>query len=224
VTHPRTIHLRRPATLAVQQGVYVPQTLAGASLSPNAPGLLDQIEQRWTDLLRSNPAYFDGRLYHVLGVHRNGHGGAVLHVIDCAYRFLAVQNDQFDLGVRALGIKGVIERDGTFLMGRRAGHVAMYQNLWEFAPAGGMEPGKSPTQILREELAEETGLSMLGEPVALAVLFDPVLKCWELVYRLQVQSGEPTPRTNEYSQLIWRPRHDLPHDLSPVARQIAAII
>lgn len=211
----RTIRLRRPATLSVQDGVFLPPS-----------HLLAEVDRRWVDLCRANPAYFDGRLYHVLGVHRNGHGGAVLHVLDCAYRFLAVQTDDFDLGVRALGVKGIVERDGRYLLGRRAPNVAAYQNLWEFAPAGGVEPGKSPSRIIREELLEETGLRSDREPVPVAVLHDPILHCWELVFRLHATDDPPAPRTSEYSALEWRPLDDLPpaSEFSPVARQIADLL
>src|SRR5687767_9409352 len=103
---PRSIHLRRPAVLSIQEGVFVP---------PGSPELMNEIERRWSALCSSNPAYYDGRLYHVVGAHRNGHGGATLHVIDCAYRYFAVQDDQFDTGVRPLGLKGLVMRGGRYL-------------------------------------------------------------------------------------------------------------
>lgn len=209
----RTIRLRRPATLSVQEGVF---------LSPNH--LLPEVEHRWEALCRSNAAYFDGRLYHVLGVNRNGHGGAVLHVIDSAYRFFAVQDVQFDVGMRALGLKGITMQDNRVLMGRRSMSVAAYRGLWEFAPAGSAEPGKPPGELIQEELLEETGLQSLHEPTPIAVLFDPVLRCWELVYRLHTDDDSPKPRTAEYTQLEWRELGDLPADLSPIARQIAPLL
>ena len=212
---PRTIHLRRPATLSVQAGVFVPT---------GAPGILDEIDRCWNNLCESNPAYFDGRLYHVLGVHRNGHGGCVLHVIDCAYRFLAVQNDGRELGVRGLGIKGVTERDGQYLLGRRSMNVSAYRGLWEFAPAGGVEPGREPAETIRHEMLEETGLRCEGEPVPIAVLFDPVLKCWELVFRVSACGDDLSTKSGEYSQLEWRSGEALPAELSPVARQIAELL
>ena len=206
MTEPRTVHLRRPATLSVQGGVFVPQ---------GAPGFLDEIDRRWRALCESNPAYFDGRLYHVLGVHRNGHGGCTLHVMDCAYRFLAVQNEGLDLGVRGLGIKGVTQRDGLYLMGQRSNTVSAYRGLWEFAPAGGVEPGIDPAL---------TGFQSAVEPIPIAVMFDSVLKCWELVFRIFAGIDAPAPRTAEYSHLEWRSFDDLPAELSPIARQIAALL
>jgi 8-oxo-dGTP pyrophosphatase MutT (NUDIX family) len=162
-------------------------------------------------------------------VHRNGHGGAVLHVIDCAYRFFAVQaaadqNERFDLGVRPLGVKGVIERDGRFLMGRRSRHVAMYANTWEFAPSGSVDFGQQPQDVIVHELNEETGLQPAREPVAIAVLFDPILKCWEIVYRVVIVKDAQPRVTNEYPDVQWFERAALPAEMSPVARQIAELL
>lgn len=214
---PRTIRLRRPAVLSVAEGIFVP---------PCATGLMDEVDRRWARLQQANPAYFDGRLYHVLGVHRNGHGGCTLHVIDCAYRFFAVQDDSFDLGVRPLGLKGLVERDGQLLMGLRSTRVATYHNKWEFAPAGGAESGRDPAEVIQQELREETGLESLREPTSIAILFDPVLRCWELVYRLYANADAPRPRTGEYTQLAWFSPDALPpkDDLSPVAQQIADML
>lgn len=244
------------------------------------PSLADEIERRWNSLRAKNPNYFDGRLYHVLGVHRNGHGGATLHVMECAYRYHAVQTPDFDLGQRALGVKGVTMLNPSpspakgegrgegvpppsqgmgkgvaephilpafrstdplatspapssptspiYLLGLRSPHVAAYQNLWEFAPAGGVEPGKDPAAIVRQELLEETGYEPAGDPIPIAVMFDDVLNCWEIVYRMTLTASAtdpaPTPHTREYSQLAWHTLDDLPSPLSPIAQQIAIML
>lgn len=181
----------------------------------------DEIEHRWTALRQRNPSYYDGRLYHVLGVHRNGHGGAALHVIDCAYRYFAVQDDSFDLGVRALGVKGLVARGDHYLFGHRSNAVGSYGDMWEFAPSGSVEPPKSPNEIIQQELVEETGLTPAREPIHRAMMFDPVLRCWEIVLDVAVERGEPQPRSHEYTELVWRPIGELPSPLSPIARQIA---
>jgi 8-oxo-dGTP pyrophosphatase MutT (NUDIX family) len=212
---PRTIRLRRPATLSIQEGVFVPDV---------SPAVLREAERRWSDLCAGNSAYLDGRLYHVLGVHRNGHGGCVLHVIDCAYRFFGVQASGIELGVRGLGVKGVVAREDRYLMGLRSARVAAYKNMWEFAPGGSMEPGKSPLQLIQQELLEETGLQSDREPTSLAVIFDPVLQCWELLFQLTADCGEPKARLTEYQQLAWHQSNALPTNLSPIARQIAAFL
>jgi 8-oxo-dGTP pyrophosphatase MutT (NUDIX family) len=221
----RTIHLRRPATLSVHEGVFVPSPPDGF----DHRCLLDEIDRRWNALRHANPEYFDGRLWHVIGVHRNGHGGAVLHVVDCAYRFFAVQataadSDRFDLGVRPLGVKGVLERNGKFLLGLRSPQVAMYKDMWEFAPSGSVDVGRQPHEVIAHELHEETGVRPFREPTAIAVLFDPVLKCWEIVYRLTIADDASPAVSHEYPQVGWFERDSLPANLSPIACQIAALL
>lgn len=186
--------------------------------------MLAEVDDRWETLCRSNSAYFDGRVLHVLGVHRNGHGGAVMHVMDCAYRFLAVQETTFDLGVRALGVKGITTHGDRLLMGRRSPAVAFYRNLWEFAPGGSVSPGDDPADLVTRELKEETGLVPAREPVAAAVIFDPVLRCWEIVFRLESKGDSCTMNTAEYTMLEWRAKDNVPEDLSPIARQMTALL
>jgi len=212
---PRCIRLRRPATLSVMDEPHVPDA---------PPEKLAEVDRRWEALRRANPHYYDGRLYHVLGVHRNGYGGAVAHVADCAYRYYAVQDEDFDLGVRPLGTKGIIERDGRYLLGRRSVSVGAYQGQWEFAPAGVVEPGRSPVEVILAELTEETGLTAAREPTPIAILFDSVLRCWEIIFRIGVAEPEGEPTTDEYDELRWCAVDGLPAALTPVARQVVALL
>lgn len=204
----RIIRLRRPPRLSRVDGPFVPDA---------PPDALAEVDDRWSALCAANPQYHDGRLCHVIGVHRNGHGGAVLHVVDCAYRYHAVQDAGFDLGVRPLGVKGITERGGRILLGRRSEDVAAYRGLWEFAPGGVVEPGEAPEVTVVRELREETGLDVRGEPVCLAAVYDDVLRTWELVYGLEAGTvvGEAT---GEYTELAWCARGNWPGGLSPVAQ------
>jgi len=216
---PRTILLRRPAVLSVMEGVFVP-----ASSSPGPGDVLDEIERRWARRCAEIPALYDGRLYHVLGVHRNGHGGAVIHVMDCAYRFHAVQDKDFDLGVRPLGTKGLTIREGRVLMGQRTKSVCSYPGLWEFAPSGVVEVDSTPGCNIAAELREETGLEPVREPTPIALLYDDVLRCWEIVFRVEPGPGGPRPAPSEYEELCWRRPDDLPKDLTPIARQMTTLL
>ncbi|MHC4947640.1 MAG: NUDIX hydrolase [Planctomycetota bacterium] len=214
MTAARCIRLRRPPTLQLTEGPFVPE----------GRDVLDEIEQRWRRLCAANDAYFDGRLLHVLGVHRNGCGGAVLHVVEAAYRFHAVQDASFDVGCRPLGVKGVTTRDGRVLLGLRSATVNGYPGCWEFAPGGCVDPGSDPADRLVAELGEETGLAPAAPPVADALVYDPVIRCWEIVYRLAAAAGEPVPAPGEYDELRWCDAGDWPCPLSPVAGQIAEIV
>jgi 8-oxo-dGTP diphosphatase len=211
----RCIRLRRPPVLNVMEGVFVPDA---------PPARLREVERRWQERCAANPAFYDGRLYHVLGVHRNGHGGATLHVIDCAYRHHAVQDDRFDIGVRPLGVKGITIRDGHVLMGRRSQHVNAYRGLWEFAPGGVVEPGDAPAVAIVKELREETSLRAAGEPTAVALLHDGGLRTWELIHRITAADGPSQPRISEYTELRWCEPSALPGDLSPLARQMMLLL
>ena len=211
----RCIRLRRPATLSVMDEPHVPDAPAEK---------LAEVDWRWDALRRANPHFYDGRLYHVLGVHRNGYGGAVVHVADCAYRFYAVQNEDFDLGVRPLGTKGLIERDGRYLLGKRSISVGAYQGQWEFAPAGVVEPGSTPVQTILAKLTEETGLTAAQEPTPIAILYDGVLRCWEIIFRIELGDREGEPTTDEYDELCWCFTDALPVPLTPVARQVVGLL
>ena len=209
----RTIHLRRPPTLSLQEGPFVPQPRAGVDV-------MDEVDRRWGAMRVANPTFHDGRICHVLGVHRNGHGGVVIHVMDCAYRFHAVQDAEFDLGVRHLGVKAMTSHDGRLLLGRRSSTVRAYPGMWEFAPGGVIEPGRAPADVLKLELQEETGLSLAVEPKAIAVIFDPVVRCWEIIYQLEVADPNPKPVTDEYTELRWCEPGQWPQPLSPATVQL----
>lgn len=211
----RFITLRRPPVLQPDAQPFVP---------PGAVAARVEIDSRWAALCDANPKYFDGRLTHVIGVHRNGYGGAVLHVADCAYRYHAVQDDDFDLGVRPLGVKGICIRDGCVLMGRRSHDVANYGGLWEFAPGGVVEPGMTPHDTVVAELREETGYETLTRPTPLAILFDPILRCWEIVFRIELDPGQATPETAEYDDLVWAEPSEWPGSLTPCARQMVMLV
>ena len=96
----RVIRLRRPPAIQQVGGVFVPES-----------GQLDEVDRRWRRMCAANSSYFDGRLWHVIGVHRNGCGGAVVHVMDCAYRFYAVQDARF--GKEAPAISTFAAPDGA---------------------------------------------------------------------------------------------------------------
>jgi len=52
--------------------------------------------------------------------------------------------------------KSVIQKNGKFLLLRRASHSKSYPNLWDFA-GGKHEPGETPEQAVIRETKEETG-------------------------------------------------------------------
>ena len=120
---------------------------------------IDEAESRWDALCSVRPEYFDGGLLAVGGVTRNGHGGVTLTVAPCPYRWYAVQDDAFDLGLRPLGVKALVrDSEGFLLCGQRSSTVHAYPNRWEFLPGGSVEPEEDPLQTVVRELEEEAGL------------------------------------------------------------------
>jgi hypothetical protein len=198
------MRLRRPATIHQQDGVFVPEGIT-----------IEEVDVRWSQICAQNPACFDGRILHVLGVHRNGHGGANIHVVSCAYRFFAVQNDGLDLGIRPLGVKAITTCGTNYLWGKRSERVHHYKGLWEFAPAGTVVPDVNPDEVIANELHEETGLQLHSNPIQVGILQDVQTKTWELIYRMRVCDKNISPN-GEYQLLEWISGDSLPNGRSPI--------
>lgn len=199
--------------------------LVPGAFVPAEPAL-EAIDAAWSRLREQNSRFFDGRVLHVLGVSRNGHGGVVVHVMEAAYRFYAVIACGLDTGVRPLGVKGLAEVDGDdgrrrWLMGRRSDRVAYYPDRWEFVPGGCLEPGVDPAEMLLRELGEESGFEAASPPVPVALLYDPSAFSWELVHRVAIRprAGIDPPGW-EYRELRWVALGDEPQPLSPIARRM----
>lgn len=190
-------------------------------------------------LVEENPRYHDGELFHVLGVVRNGHAGATIHLAPSSYRFHAVRRLGLDTGIRPLGVKGLAtirEASGTFglLAGRRSASSASYPSCWEYLPGGGVEPtpsgGGDPVDVIRRELREETGMDGTVDPVALAILEDPTVGTWEVVFRIMLREA-PADRPPGWEHDEWRvvtpetlpdPASDAARALEPLARKVLA--
>ncbi len=87
-----------------------------------------------------------------------------------------------------------------------------------------VEIGQSPQATLLAELEEETGLRPVGEPVARAIVYDPILRCWEAVFTIEADDESGRARTDEYDELRWCAPADLPDALSPLARQLLPLL
>lgn len=211
---PRIIPLRRPPQLSVLEGRFVPQTVP-----------LDHIERAWQELLKRVPRAFDGPLLHVMGTSRNGHGGVQLHCVESSYRFYAVTKEGVDAGMRPLGVKGIcLAEDGSVLMARRSAHTLHYPRQWEFAPGGTLEPGVTPSQMLLRELKEETGWRALSPPVARALLYDPVVRSWEVVFSVRAAPPDVAVEGWECDELRLVQPGQWPEPMSAVSRQMLPLV
>ena len=187
--------------------------------TPDAHVIADA-QQEWSACLAANPALFDGQLIQVAGVHRNGHGGAVIQGMPCSYRWYAAQASGGDFGCRPLGVKVMMRRGDQVLFGKRAKWTSHAAGQWELAPSGGVEPGQQPEQTVRAELQEEVGVDVSGPAIARAVMFDPEAKSWEVVFVLEAEHGSFSPETGEYEQLIWAEPSTPPGELTAIAQRM----
>ncbi len=212
MSNQRLIRLRRPAQLSIIDEPFVPRAMS-----------LDEVGARWDALRCKQPAYFDGPLWHVAGVHRNGHGGATIHVQPCSYRFFAVQHASEDLGCRPLGVKGITWHAERVLVGLRSQRVAGYPGCWELAPGGCVEPGNDPADVIRTELLEEASLVPSRPPLPVAIFFDPGIQTWEIAFRLEVV--EPAAVASpEYEELRWVNPAGLPEPLTSIAKTMRQML
>ena len=210
----RLIPLRRPPQIVVVEGRFVP---------PAVP--LDAVDEAWERLRTRIPHLHDGPMLHVLGHSRNGHGGVTVHCIESSYRFHAVARAGLDTGLRPIGVKAVcFAPDGCVLMARRGEGTLNYPGMWEFVPGGTLEPGVSPAEIVLRELREETGWEAVTTPSARALLFDPVVHSWEIVFALDVRPAAVPVESWECVELRCVAPGEWPGPVTPAVRQMEPIV
>lgn len=218
----RLIRLRRPPVFNAVPDRWIPDDVD-----------LDLVDDAWESLRAENPRYHDGEVLHVLGVVRNGHGGATVHLAPSSYRFLAVRARGIDTGVRPLGVKGLCllrdaaPPDGRFLAGLRSEGSGSYPGCWEFLPGGGVPPESDgearPDLVFARELREECGLDSTDEPVPMAMLRDDVVGTWEVVYRATVDRIPAETPDWEHDRIVAvRPR-ELPDPASDAATMLVPL-
>jgi 8-oxo-dGTP pyrophosphatase MutT (NUDIX family) len=208
----RLIRLRRPPRIVIDDSVFVPAV-------PR-----DDVDSAWAGIVAGNSRFTDGECLHVVGVHRDGHGGATIHAVRSSYRMGAVRRRGVETGFRGLGTKAIAHVAGQVLLGRRSAHVNAYPGLWEFAPGGGVEIGEAPEVGIVRELMEECGVAAAGPARAVALLFDPCVSAWEIVHDLVMAAPPDAAPGWEYSELAMRDPRALPEGLSPCAAQMCAVL
>ena len=112
----------------------------------------------------------------------------------------------------SISVKALVEdQTGRFLIIRRSMTSKNNRGMWDL-PGGKLDPGESPVQALRRELAEELGLavSVLGlAGTARSDLPDRVVS-YE-IYRCAVGARAPkVVLSDEHTEYKWIPRDELP--------------
>ncbi|MSR28095.1 MAG: NUDIX domain-containing protein [Phycisphaerales bacterium] len=204
----RIIWLRRPPVLIDTSSAFVPGCTEG------------EIADAWDTLKSANPRLVDGACWHVVAVSRNGYGGASIHVGRTTYRMGAVRR-VVATGFIGLGVKAVSHWNGLVLLGRRSEACASYPGCWEFAPGGSAEPGEDPRDSIARELVEECGIPVAKPPRAVAMLFDPLVRNWEIVHEIALSHPPEHPPNWEYSELSLARLEALPEPTSEVTQTMA---
>lgn len=195
---------------------------------------LAEVDALWRALEESNPRYHDGDCLHVLGVVRNGHAGATIHLAPTSYRFHAVRRLGMDTGVRPLGVKGLCvvpgPADGSpgLLAGLRSDSSGSYPGCWEYLPGGGVEPDAEGrvdvVASIRREVEEEIGaVGIEVDPVALAILEDRRVGTWEIVHRVTIATPPSSPPGWEHTAFACVTPETLPEPASPAATLMATL-
>lgn len=208
----------------------------------SSPGSVE-IDRAWEALCAGNERLFDGSFLSVeawtppepgvgarLGLGLGRQGGGSPGVFTCRverYRRLAVADMVPECaGVRLLALTGVVTAcDGAgveyVLMGLRAAKTRMYGGLWEFAPAGGVDPpgvgevfdASLLRRVLAHELEEEVGLpaEALGACEPVMVVLNEEARSYDVVMRTRLVVGLDEARRRiaggswEYERVEWVP-------------------
>lgn len=228
----------------------------------SSPGSV-AIDRAWDTLCSKNERLFDGSFLSVeawtppdassgtrLGVRHVASPGVFTCRVE-RYRRLAVAGIVPECaGVRLLALTGVVtarDRDGIehVLMGLRASKTRMYGGLWEFAPAGGVDPpGEGQPfdalllrRVLVRELEEEVGLpaEALGACDPVMVVLNEEARSYDVVMRTKLVVGLEEARRRitggswEYERVEWVPVADVnnfvrDHQLVPQGREMVRVL
>lgn len=112
-----------------------------------------------------------------------------------------------------LGVRAIIRSDdGKFLLVRHT-----YTPGWHF-PGGGVEKGQTAISALTDELSQETGLKLFGQPVLHGVFHNQSVSKRDhvLAYLCKVEGSIPRkPSSLEIAEIGYFGLDDLPEGVDP---------
>lgn len=204
------------------------------ALNGAGPAPSDEATDRaWEGMAATNPRLFDGLF---LSVERwtpdrsaggvAGGGGEFGCRVERYRRLATAGVVRCGCEVRLLALTGVVTaRDSAgaehVLMGLRAAQTRMYGGLWEFAPAGGVDPPGAGQlfdvgllrRVLARELEEEVGLApeSMGACEPVMVVLNSEARSYDVVMRARLLIGveeaalRARPGSWEYERVEWVP-------------------
>lgn len=117
-------------------------------------------------------------------------------------------------------VVGAVLRAGRLLVQRRRGDPGL-EGRWEL-PGGKREPGESPADALRREVAEETGLAVAVGPPLVALCHRYPDRRVALQAFLCEPLGDPAPRADlEWVELDELGRRPIPDANPPILAALA---
>ena len=205
------------------------------AMRPEEHPLTPEIDAFWNVLRARNPRLRDGAILTVRDLDlARVPGPATITVAPASFRHLAVQTEKFELGIRLLGVKGLIigrdESGGEHVwIARRGPETRISHHMWEIAPAGGVDvfpEGTSPDaaavfrRVVVDEAKEELGIDLPPEAAdaahPVAIVHDEIARSIDVIVRVD-WPGTINPRTGlctatgcnwEYSDAAWLARVD----------------
>lgn len=175
-----------------------------------------EIERKWSLEQGKSSKVFNGCLFSVKNFNidevKNKH---VLEIFEADYKSFLVQQSGIDLGIRPLGVTGVISKEieGTekLLMAERSMDNSTYGGFWEFVPSGGLDFFESyPAEdfVARQllvELEEELGVpkEFVENYELLALSFDSAIKVFDLIYLLKISQNLNLQLSAEHKKYLF---------------------
>ena len=99
-------------------------------------------------------------------------------------------------------VAGIIERNGTVLIGRRKPEQS-HPLKWEF-PGGKVEAGETPESALRRELAEELGIDVCPTCLSPLTFASHAYEAFHLLMPLYLcRQWDGTVRAHEGQEIAW---------------------
>jgi 8-oxo-dGTP diphosphatase len=122
-----------------------------------------------------------------------------------------------------LGVSAIVIREGRVLLGRRRG--AHGAGTWSFA-GGKVDPGEHPSDTVRRELLEETGLrasTVLPLAWTSDVFAEEGLHYVTLPHRVVADDGDPRVcEPDKVERWLWAPWDDPPRPIFAPAASLWA--